>query len=113
MESNAPTQRLSHVFLAIADLAIALGEAPINKCDGCWEHAIDENWWVAVNPHLEPRSTSSGEEVPSGHAYVKFNGWPAGLLTPFGGTLAAGAAANEDTLIAALQAKTLAVKDSG
>jgi hypothetical protein len=39
-----------------------------------------------------------------------FNGWLAGALSPFGGTLAAGQAANIDTLAEALR---LAIKESG
>lgn len=32
---------LSEVFVLLAELAIALGEAPINQNEGCWEHAIE------------------------------------------------------------------------
>jgi hypothetical protein len=36
--------------------------------------------------------------------YVEYNEWPAGLFTPYDGAMAAGTAANEDALIAALEA---------
>ena len=37
-------------------------------------------------------------------AKLTFNGWPAGIIDPMGGIIAAGAAANEDTFIAAIEA---------
>jgi hypothetical protein len=37
-------------------------------------------------------------------AALKFNGWPAGVIDPGGGIIAAGNAANEDTFIAAIEA---------
>lgn len=37
-------------------------------------------------------------------AKIEFNGWPAGIIDPHGGIIAAGEAANEDTFIAAIEA---------
>ncbi len=37
-------------------------------------------------------------------AKLKFNGWPAGIIDPAGGIIAAGEAANEDAFIAAIEA---------
>lgn len=51
-------------------------------------------------------TTSGKTEVPAFHCYVEFNGWPAGLLSPYDGTFAAGEAANEETFIAALEQAT-------
>jgi hypothetical protein len=43
-------------------------------------------------------------ELEPGLFAVWYNGWLAGILDPFGhGVMAAGAGANEDTLIAALE----------
>ena len=36
-------------------------------------------------------------------AKVSFNGWPAGIIGPAGGIIAAGDAANEDSFIAAIE----------
>jgi len=88
----------------IAQLAIALGVAPINTFEGCWEYQVDEQWWIACNAHPEPKGCSRGPKVPPFHTYIEYNGWPAGLMTPYGGTIAAGEGANEDTLVAALAA---------
>lgn len=38
-------------------------------------------------------------------AKIKFNGWPAGVIDPLGGIIAAGQAANEDSFIAAIESE--------
>lgn len=89
-------------FARIADLGCLLGASPLNKQRGCWEYQIDEHWFIAVNGHKAPTKTKGGVEVEPYNCYVEFNGWPAGLFTPFGGAIAAGEAANEDAFIKAL-----------
>ena len=94
-------------FYALSLLAEATGDAlPLNKHDGCWEHQIDEQWWCAVNGHKEEMECSHGGKVPSYSALIEFNGWPAGIIDPFGGIVAAGTVANEDSFIAAVEAAT-------
>lgn len=101
---SVPTDvRFTEVFGAIVDLAAALRVTRINQLPGCWEHAIDELWWLALNGHRTPVRCSRGVVVEPFHAYVEWNGWPAGVLSPDGGLLAAGALANEDALIEALR----------
>lgn len=99
---------VAEVAAKVAELNKALGAPRACDVEGCWEHQIDEHWFVAVNGHKEEqalkRSNGGGVTVPPFHFYLEFNGWPAGFLTPFGGTMAAGEAANEQTLIAALDA---------
>jgi hypothetical protein len=95
---------LCEIFAKCCDLATALGHAGINKLPGCLEIEVDEHWWFAINAHKDAVHCSKETDVPGGHIYVMFNGWPAGILTYNDGCLAAGAAANEDTLIAALDA---------
>ena len=104
--------RCCEAFARIAELATALGVSKIGQLPGCWEHQVDERWWIAVNGGKEARANSDGFEVPSFSAVVKFNGWPAGVIDPYAGVLAAGAAANEDTFIAALQAATALAKSA-
>ena len=103
---------IGEAFMAIVELSLALGVSKINTLPGCWQHKIDEYWSVAVNGHQEEIALASdaafpgaqGISVPPFHAYVEYNGWPAGLLDPYGGSIAGGSAANEDTLIAAVRA---------
>lgn len=95
---------IKEAFSAIAQLAGRLGIEKINEMEGCWEHQVDGLWWIAVNGHTKPLKCSHGAEVPPINCYIEFNGWPAGIIDPFGGIIAAGAAANEDTFIDALNA---------
>lgn len=95
---------VTEAFAEIAALAARLNIRDIGHMPGCWEQQIDEHWWIAVNGHCAETKCSFGEAVPPFSAYVRFNGWPAGIISQFDGCLAAGAAANEDAFIAALKA---------
>lgn len=95
---------VSKTFSKACDLAIALGHSDINKLPGCLELQVDEQWWLAINAHREDTPCSENTSVPPMCVYFMFNGWPAGIVNAGGGCLAAGAAANEDALIAALDA---------
>jgi hypothetical protein len=94
---------LCEAMLLVGELAAALGVANINRLPGCWEHAIDAHWTIAVNGHQQPIKTSTGVEVAPFNVWVEFNGWPAGYFDASGGTLAAGEAANEVTFCEALR----------
>jgi hypothetical protein len=104
---------ICEAFMAIAELAIALGASPFNKFPGCWEHQVDDQWWVAVNGHREKKQcrheggmSATGADVSPFNAYVEYNGWCAGVISPCGGAFADGSCANEDEFIAALKAAT-------
>ncbi len=92
-----------HPFEAIVLMCARLGVTGIDKLPGCWEHQIDDQWWVAVNPHLEDVRSSRGLTVPPFSAYVEYNGWPAGIIQPLGGEFAVGEGANTQTFIAACE----------
>ena len=98
------TESFSEAFALIADLGIKLGAVPLaQKHAACWEHDVDAQWHIAVNGHREPKKSRDGMDVPPFTAAVSFNGWPAGLINPREGIIAAGAAANEDAFLAALK----------
>ncbi len=90
---------LSEVMLLIADLA----EADCVESIGgqVWERQVG-NWGIWVNG-TGSEAKVKGVDLPAFHAYIEWNGWPAGVIDSFGGTIAAGEAANEDALIAALK----------
>jgi hypothetical protein len=96
------------LFILIAKLAEKDGASPISKFDGCWERQIGEHWWIAVNAHNDDVKCSKGAEVKPFNCYVEFNGWPAGVFDPFGGIIAAGSAANEETFAQAIEAEIAA-----
>lgn len=92
----------------IAEMAARLGVNGINELPGCWEHTFEQGgneWFLALNGHREAVECSQGASVDPFHAYVQCNGWPAGVMNPFDGIMAAGAAVNEDVFVEALQAE--------
>lgn len=99
-------QPVSEAFIAIMNLGEALGVREIAKLDGCWEHRVDDQWFIVVNGHSEPTKCSTGAGVPPFSAYIEFNGWPAGIIHPHAGVIAAGTEANEDAFIDAVNAAT-------
>lgn len=102
------TEQLCEAMVKISELASALGVVNIKALPGCWQHKVDDQWEFAVNGHSEPVDYEGTPILPYS-AFVKFNGWPAGVVTPFGGEFVAGEAANEDTFLAALTAAIGAV----
>lgn len=86
-------------FMLIGELAYARGARNIKATTGLHRFDIDATWSVAVNPHAEKI-----ENVLPYHAMVWFNGWPAGIVFAYGGSIVAGDGANEDSLVKALRA---------
>lgn len=101
--------RVPKLFKELCEYGLALGMKNISELPGCWEQKVDEHWWIACNGHSEPTECSEGAKVPPFSFYIMFNGWPAGIIDAGGGTLCAGAVANEGALIAAIQAARKAV----
>jgi hypothetical protein len=95
---------MSEAFCEMIELTRRLGVVNIKNLPGCWEHQVDAQWHIAVNGQPQTVKASNGAEVPPYTMYVTYNGWPAGLISPNSGWIAAGAGANEDTFIAALKA---------
>ena len=93
-------------FNKIAELAVAVGAAPINVLSDCWEYTVDEKWSIQVNGH-----DFAVGNIPSYCAMIWYNGFPAGLIHPVsGGPIAAGESANEDTFITALDTRLASLK---
>ena len=96
------------------ELGSALGVEAINKLPGAWVCVVDERWTIAINGHREeveckPEGTM-GAPVPGFGMAVWWHGWLAGLIGPGGGGLAAHPeGASEDRLIAALEARIVAL----
>lgn len=95
---------VNKVFALACELGAAHGWENITMQDGCQELDVDGHWWFAINPHPHPTRCSRGYKmIPAGTIYFQFNGWPAGIVTSAGGLVACGQAANEETLIDALE----------
>ena len=118
MTATANEERISTVFDEFALLAMADGVVPISNRDGCWIRKVDRNWTIAVNGHnvtqvAHPEGCMDIELKPF-NAAVWWNGWLAGLLTPFDGCVAAHpSGANEDALLAALRKARASTESKG
>lgn len=89
---------ITTAFYLIMKIAKKEGVSEIGRLPGLWEYQVDENWRFKVNGH-----DHDVDGVPPFHALILYNDLPAGLISPFGGVIADGAAANEDAFIAAMQ----------
>ena len=93
---------MSIVFCLIAMLLAAKSDVlPVPR--GVHKIEIDETWSCTFNTSLV-----DVDNIPAVHASIVFNGWPAGIIGPVGGCIAAGEAANEQTLTEALKAACIA-----
>jgi len=92
------------IWITACAIAMKTGAAPLNKLPGLWRFDVDEHWKIAVNGHAE-----EVDGVPKYRMYVEYNGWPAGLLSANGGSIAAGKLANIFTLQAALDRRLVAL----
>lgn len=103
--TDEQVENIPEAFAAVVELGLALGAAPLNKFHACWECDIDDQWHISFNGHRETKKSRDGLNVPAFTLCVTFNGFPAGLIDPRGGVLAAGEAANEETFLAAVAKK--------
>ena len=90
-------------FDLIAELGKRLGGTPVAKhfADGCWEHRIEDQWVMVLNPRRDPQE-HDGQEVLPFHCNVSFNGWPWAVFNPMGGSVGVGVVANRETFLEAL-----------
>ncbi len=91
-------EQIAQAFDLIVKLHEALGLPSMKEMGTPWHYRVDDQWEFTVNG-----SGETVEMIPPYTAALTFNGWPAGLLNPYGGVMAAGTVANEDALIAALK----------
>jgi len=95
------------VYVAIAELGLAAGAAPLTQFPACWEYQVDKHWRVAFNGHAAAKHCSfSDATIEPFTCYATFNGWAAFVIDPNGGFGAAGTVANEDSFLEAIRAET-------
>ena len=97
---------ICEAFAVLAEYALSL-DVRLDNFERCWERQVDERWHVCVNGHGDPKASTGGTMIPGFTCAVTYNGFPAGLFSPFGGWIADGEAANETTFIDALRRATL------
>lgn len=84
--------------LALKDNVGVIADLP----GGLYRRQIGD-WRIVFNGTAEPRKPDDGPELPPFSVFVEFNGWPAGLIDPRGGIIAAGTVANEDSFVEAIE----------
>jgi hypothetical protein len=103
-------QRLVQAMLELFEV---MGHAPLNRYSGAIGIQVDENWHVAANGHAlskeyQPPKGMKARILPF-HFAVWWEGWLAGMLftdgTALDGNIAAGEAANIETLTEALEGR--------
>jgi hypothetical protein len=106
---------ITTVAAKIFELAQVLNVTNINRLPGAWIYDVGKAWKIAVNGRQQDVDIPNdgvcmGATIPPYHLAIWYNGWLAGLMSPFDGILAAGSGANEETLIAALEAEIGRIK---
>lgn len=94
-DSDPTPDRCSLAFSKLADVALALGAAPLTKWPGPWECSLPGGWGAKINGH-----DKKIDGVPPYSAMLTFNGWPAGCINPAGGVIITG---SENAFIAACE----------
>jgi hypothetical protein len=84
---------IAEVFSLFADWAVKGGHTSLSERPGLFSATFGD-FTVKLNPHSEET-----ENVPPYTLAIEYLGWPAGLIDPYGGVLAAG---KEDDLCAAI-----------
>lgn len=112
------TRGIAEVFALVCELAVALGCRALNERPGCWHHELADpkggTWAFTLNPHETSEAIGdTATQLPPFHLFVEWNGFPAGIVSPGGGVIAAGACANEAACIAALRAELDRVRERG
>lgn len=100
------TMQIAEAFHVAMEFAVASGAENIKDLPGCWSGKVDEHWSLKCNGH-----DHKIDGVPPYCFYIEFNGWPAGIIAPNVGTIAAGKLANEETFISACLAATRKLKE--
>lgn len=97
---------LAEAYVRLCAMSLSLKGGCIGDIDGCWEHKINDAWWVAANGHTVEMECSRGVTVPPFHFYVVHRGWPAALIGPYGGPIIGDDGTLEDDLIQVALAAT-------
>jgi len=91
-------------FVETIRLAYILGHRGISRRPGCWEDALDDEWWVALNAHDTSQRCSRGHLVDPLSAVFEYRGELVVLVSERGGgKLKASAGVTEAQLLGVLK----------
>ena len=104
-EANPP---ICELYSLLAEYCLSTGARSVKDVPGCWEHQIDEHWWVAANGQSTRQDCSRLDGVPA-FCFVLFYGdlpWPTVLVGPYEGRIVGGRELGEieNMVIAAVKA---------
>ena len=107
MNPTPQQDALQDVWLALTALAKASGTPCIK--DQVWHYKISDKWEIWINGNKVKAAGIRSDGRPTSmlnpyEAYIEFNGWPAGIMTPFESMIAHGTIANIFTLRDAIRA---------
>lgn len=98
--SEQAERPISEAFMVASELAyqkaVAEGYDNISAYPGMITVVLDDRWTFDLHAQVQDI-----DGLPAGTVRINFNGWPAGIVNAYGGVIAAGALANEDTFLAA------------
>jgi len=96
-------QRIAEAWYLVTQLAMreleTRGYANLREYPGILELELESGRWK-FEIHAQDQEID-GLKMPD--VRIHFNGWPAGVMGPGGGLMAAGEVANEDAMIATLK----------
>lgn len=95
---------MTEAYSCVVDLGLALGLRNVGQMNKCWEHQVDDDWWIALNPKPEPIKCSKDIEVPGGNIWIEYRGFPAGIIGFNDGRMVGDG--TEDKFIEAVRAAT-------
>ncbi len=102
---NKEGAAFGEIWLSIIAIAEKEGVTPLNRLSEAYLLEAGD-WMLWINgTGADLSRTDAHPPIPRFNCYATFNGWPAGLFDPHGGTIAAGRIANVFTLRDALAAK--------
>jgi len=84
-------------FIMLGELCLKKGLAPIKG--KIVNFKIGDKWEIWMNGFMEKKEIKNGISMRPASAYVEYNGWPAAILDPAGGTIIDGHSVNEDEFI--------------
>lgn len=108
LEATAEQAAFSEVWELVCQISVKDGTGPLNKMVEPWHKKVDDRWEFWVNgTTTDLPMTADLPALKRFEMYVTFNGWPAGILDPNSGSLAAGEAANIFAFRDALKAEAV------
>ena len=102
-------QPISELYMRLVLYGLSVGVEKLCDIPGCWEHQINDQWFVAANGHKEDH-TSKGFTVWPFHFVLFSNDMPIVIVNAYQGVICGGWATDfqqlEDEIITMLKELT-------